>query len=156
MNTFTGSKIISVLLLVAILVGLGYIRSGSRRTPVVQAQDGPITMVPGTVDVDVEIENAVRNALINALSDIPRADYYAITDVREEEKWLFVSVVGLNGLGPDLSWNLLDNSIWFGLILLTQDTAGHWIGATEGTVEFSRLLDNVPEVILSSIDIITI
>ena len=109
-----------------------------------------ITMAPGTVAVEKDVESAVRQALAHALDTVPPADYYAITDVREADNWLFVSVVGLKGLSAALGWNLLDNASWFGVVLLHQDKDGRWAGAVEGTTEFSLLLADVPEKILSN------
>ena len=109
-----------------------------------------ITMVTGTVAVEDQVESAVRQALAHASDILPASDYYAISAVRAEDTWLFVSVVGLKGLDADLNWNLLDHASWFGLTLLRQDKDGRWTGAVEGTTEFSLLLEDVPEKTLST------
>jgi len=106
-------------------------------------------MVPGTVAVGTEVESAIRQALSHAHDAVSAADYYAISAPREADNWLFVSVVGLKDLDGDLSWNL-DNAIWAGLVLLRQDEDDRWAGAVEGTVEFSLVLADVPENILSA------
>ncbi len=117
-------------------------------TPTPQAT---VRMAPGTVAVDKDIESAVRQALIDVPDAVHPPDYYAITDVRKADSWLFVSVIGLMGLDADLHWNLLDNGSWFGLVLLHQDENGRWISAVEGTIRFSLLLSDVPSEILSYI-----
>ena len=103
-----------------------------------------ITLVAGTVDVDVGVESAVRQALFQAHDAIPAANYHSISDIQTADSWLFVSVVGLQALDADLDWNL-DDAIWAGLVLLRQDESGHWTGAVEGAEEFSLLLADVPE-----------
>jgi hypothetical protein len=120
-----------------------------RPVPVFAQEPHDITMVPGTVDVEEEVENAVRQALASGRSTLPAADYYAISGLREADNWFFISVVGLKDLKADLGWNLLDNGVWFGLVLLRQHEDGRYTGAVEGTTEFTHLLADVPENILS-------
>ncbi|MBN1991591.1 MAG: pre-peptidase C-terminal domain-containing protein [Anaerolineae bacterium] len=105
-------------------------------------------MLPGTIEVEPAVENITRLALIQASDALPIVEYYAITGLQEMDKWSFVSVAGLVGIEADLSWNLLDNGIWFGLVLLHRDNNGNWEGAVEGTEKFSTLLSDIPDQIL--------
>jgi len=142
-------RLLALALLLASVLGLAWasqITSVSVAGPNVQTG---ITMVPGTVAVGTEVENAVRQALSDARVVLPTADCYSISALQKEDRWLFVSVVGLKDLDAGLGWNL-DNAIWAGLILLCKDEDGRWTGAAEGTVEFSVLLADVPESILGA------
>jgi len=109
-----------------------------------------IVMVPGTIIVEEQVTDAIRDALVQAGDVVSSADYYAISALQDEGNWLFVSVVGLMNLDTDLNWNLQDNASWYGLVLLRQDENGLWTGAVEGTTEFSLLLADVPETILTA------
>ena len=106
-----------------------------------------LDLVPGTVIVEAEIENAILGALLDAHEAAGGADFYSISDVQVTGAWRFVSVVGLASVNPDLTWTL-DNSIWNGLVLLHQGEDGHWAGAVAGTVEFSQQLAEVPETLI--------
>jgi Tol biopolymer transport system component len=107
------------------------------------------TMVPGTVIVEAEIESQVLQALTAATASTREATYYAITDLRREDGWLFVSVAGLAQVAADLTWTL-DDAVWVGLVLLHQEADGRWSGAVEGTDAFSHLLTEVPETVLDA------
>jgi len=108
-----------------------------------------IRLIPGTVDVHEDVKSAVLVALLTGLRGQIEANDFAITDVREVDQWLFVSTIGLNGLGPDLQWNLLDNGSWFGLVLLRREPNSLWSGALQGTPAFSDLLAQMPDNLLS-------
>jgi hypothetical protein len=106
-----------------------------------------ITLVPGTVSVQGPVEQAVREAIGDAGEVLPAADYYSISAIRSAEDWLFVSAVALKGLDGNLKWNLQD-AVWAGLVLLHREDSDRWVGATEGTNQFSILLSEVPDTVL--------
>ncbi len=136
-----------------ILFWLALLIIGFSLIPITTAQE-PEEISPklvlGTDSVHSEVEQAILQALTNAKNVLPPTEYYAVANVHQMEDWLFISMVGLAGLGPDLTWSLEKNSIWMGLVLLRQDESGHWAGAASGTIEFSHLIDAVPEKILST------
>ena len=117
------------------------------RPNVISEEDGFI-IVPGTVELEDELQNAFRSALSDAGGLLPASKYYAATDIRAADGWRFVSVAGLELLDAQLGWRLADAN-WVGLVVLNQQEDGHWIGATEGTPEFSSLLAKVPDNILT-------
>ncbi len=104
-------------------------------------------LVPGTMVVEAEVERQVLQALDAAPASARGATHYAITDLRREDGWLFVSLAGLAQVEADLSWNLVD-AVWIGLVLLHQEADGRWSGAVEGTDAFSLLLVEVPQTVL--------
>ena len=110
-----------------------------------------VVIVPGTVSVEVQAENAVRDALKEAKTLGADAESFAITDVQEMNNWRFVSVIGLKDLNANQEWNLLENGSWFGLVLL-QKVEEQWIGALEGTPEFTSFLSDIPSSILDTSD----
>ena len=107
-------------------------------------------MIPGAMALDGAAEAVVQDVLSSSQSVLPPADYFAVTAVSGADRWQFVSVAGLEGLGSDLEWNLQKHGVWFGLVLLQRNASGSWNGAAEGTVEFSRLLDEIPAWILDA------
>jgi len=109
-----------------------------------------ITMIPGTMALGVTAEAVVQDVLSRSNAVLPPADYFAVTAVSGTDEWQFVSVAGLEGLRSDLEWNLQKHAVWFGLVLLRRDAGGSWTGATEGTAEFSLLLDEIPAEILDA------
>jgi len=114
------------------------------------ARSAGITMIPGTMALDGAAEMVAQAILSRSQPVLPPADSFAVTAVSGMEGWQFVSVAGLKGLGSDLDWNLQKHAVWFGLVLLQQNPDGSWSGATEGTTEFSRLLDEIPAWILDA------
>jgi len=151
-NQFAQIRKISLTLLVVFGVlfssfGVGEIQSvraqGVDTTPTVE-----VILIPGTVSVNKTIEDVIVLALKNAYSVLtPDIHYFAITDVHEAGNWEFVSVIGFVQFDESVGWFLEDGS-WFGVVLLQNDGQGNWIGATEGTIEFSNLLQDVPNHIL--------
>ena len=141
--------VVVALLSASVILASSLILGASHPAPASAQQPPDIAMVPGTVDVEERVENAVRQALADGRSILPATGYYAISGLRKEDNWLFASVVGLQNLNADLSWNLFDNGVWFGLVLLRQDEDGRYTGAVEGATQFSRLLAEVPKEILS-------
>ncbi|MBK9711483.1 MAG: hypothetical protein IPO81_09180 [Kouleothrix sp.] len=105
-----------------------------------------ITLVPGTVLLTREMSSPIRDALELAQDAPAGTEYFAVTDLRRiDDATIFASVVGLGGIDKNKRWNLLDNSTWFSLIILSRNGSGQWVGAIEGTQAFSRLLANLPE-----------
>ena len=134
-------KRIPFLLFVLLSLGLLTLTGGAAR-----AQDS-FVMVKGLADVDQLVANAVQKALINASGVVPTSKYFAISNIRDDKDWLFVSVVVLENLREDIGWSLEDSK-WFGLVLLKRNESGSWIGASEGTIEFSQLVLKTPDTIL--------
>jgi hypothetical protein len=97
-------------------------------------------LIPGTVDVPAPIEAAVLQILSEGAGLPPGIEQFAITDLEPLNEWRFVSVAGLADVPDGHNWNLLDHGHWFGLILVQEQPDGNWIGALEGTTEFSNLL----------------
>lgn len=104
-------------------------------------------MLPGTVAVDDQSQREVLRALMAAADHTKGAGYYAITDIRREDRWQFVSVAGFDRAASDQSWTL-DDAVWVGLVLLQQGDDGRWSGAVEGTEDFSQMLAAAPEHVL--------
>ncbi len=107
-------------------------------------------MVPGTVAVSADVEDAVHAALLAAYGDlIPEVSYFSISSVQAlGDTWLFVSAVGLSRLDDEVGWRL-DDAEWVGLVLLHLGADDVWLGEVEGTEEFSALLAQVPDALLS-------
>jgi hypothetical protein len=106
-------------------------------------------LIPGTVAAEPDVVFAVQQAILAGSDVLPKVQYHAITDLQYLDRWLFVSVIGVNGVGPDLDWNLLDNGVWFGSVLLIVSEKGQWIGAVEGSDLFSSLLAEIPATLVS-------
>lgn len=110
-----------------------------------------VALLPGTVQVPPEVEEAVRRALGDGAAALPAsAAYFAVTDLQAGGEWLLVSVAGLADGGQGADWRLED-AVWIGLVLLRQEGEGY-AGAVEGTAAYSRLLDQVPEGVLDGAD----
>ena len=151
-KTFTMRRsTVVILMLVGLILG-GFVVT--QAAPPLQESlpnnQNQIILIPGTVEVESELEVPIRQALSDAYELLPPSDYYAVTDVQVEGDWRFVSVAGLIGVKDDLNWNLLDHLAWPGLVLLHQDRDDQWRGATEGTEAFSQLLDEIPDEIVSA------
>lgn len=112
-----------------------------------RAQAAQIVMVPGTVTVNPEMEKAVAAALREAADLFTNPRFFAITDIRDEKNWALISVIGLAQVGDDQRWSMEDGA-WFGLVLLEQTAQGSWLGATQGTPEFSELITQIPEAVI--------
>ena len=106
-----------------------------------------IILIPGTVPTTYEIDSAIRQALIE--KEPTSVDAYAVTDVHPLGDDLFVSVVGLRGLTDISQWNIEDNGVWFGLLLLVPTDQGGWLGAVEGSSKFSELIWKIPNSLLT-------
>ena len=125
-------------------------QSPGTSTSTSEITSSPIFLIPGTVSVKKAIEDAIVDALEDANSVIPSGVlYFAITDVREVSNWAIISVVGFIEFDENTDWSLEDGA-WFGIVLLHNDGQDIWSGATQGTVEFSNLLQSVPNDILDT------
>lgn len=107
-------------------------------------------MIPGTVALERDAEDAIRRALADAKEILPAVEAYAVTDVRPLGEYALVSVIGLAGLAADKPWNLPDNGAWFGLVALERVADDRWTGAVEGTPDFSALLARMPDRVLDA------
>lgn len=115
----------------------------------IAANDGPpAPMVPGTVALERDAEDAIRLALADAKETLPAVEAYAVTDVRPLGEHALVSVIGLAGLTASQTWNLPDNGAWFGLVALEKTADDRWAGAVEGTPGFSVIVERIPENVL--------
>lgn len=109
---------------------------------------GELTLIPGTVTVSKDIEDAIILTLKNADSVLaPEIRYFAVTDVYKDGKWEFISIIGLVEFDENVGW-FLEDGAWFGVVLLTNDGQENWYGAMDGTSEFSTLLQEIPNNIL--------
>ncbi len=155
MKNKRGHKQTHLSLYAVLLIGIICIYLGTSSMPAhaqgsgtgTAAAGADIVLVPGTVSVDKDVENAILLALQNATPILPDIVYYAISDVRQVDGWIIASVIGLAKLDDALGWTFEDGA-WFGLVLLKQE-AGSWSGATQGTVEYSDLLAEIPDDILT-------
>lgn len=111
------------------------------------AQAQTVELVPGTVSVSPEMQDAVVAALSNATDLFPNSPYLTMTDLRLENDWALVSILGLAQVHDGLAWSIDDGS-WTGLVLLRQSQDGSWQGATQGTAEFSSLILETPDTFL--------
>ncbi len=107
-------------------------------------------MVPGTVAIDAAAEDAIRQALADARESLLAVEAYAVTDMRMLGGSALVSVIGLAGVAAGKPWNLPDNGAWFGLVALARIADNRWIGAVEGTPEFSAIVERIPEYVLDT------
>jgi hypothetical protein len=114
------------------------------------AQLPSISLVPGTVPVDVEVAAAVIEALNRARIGLPEMQYAAVTSVAAVPGWQLVSVAGLRDLRSDGSWRLAEDASWFGLVMASRAPGGGWTGAVERTPEFTALVAAAPETLLSA------
>jgi len=113
------------------------------------AAEVPFSMVPGTVELDPSMEAAVHLALNDAHGVLPASTWFSVSGLRDEDGWAFISVVGLNRLDPEVGWRL-DDATWWGLVLLRELGDGSWEGGVEGTRDFSDLLAEVPDDLVSA------
>ena len=90
------------------------------------------------------MQGAVLAAIHAATGQLPELQYFAITDVRQSDDWALASVIGLAQVHDGLAWGI-DDGAWFGLVLMQRGPPGSWMGAVQGTPEFSALLDGVPD-----------
>ncbi len=102
-----------------------------------------IVLVPGTVVLGDNVNNAILAALEGAVDLFPHMIYFAVTDWRQDGSWAIASVVGLSRLRNGNAWSV-DDGTWVGIVLLEQLSGGAWQGATQGTKSFSSLLGAVP------------
>ncbi len=144
-----------VTLMAGTMLLLGAISPGSILASGVPASANPplpslqaIHLIPGTVATSTEIEQAVVAAL--AKGPVEQADAYAVTDTRPLDGRLFISVVGLDGLANAQTWNIQDNGVWFGLLLLEQSPDQIWVGAVRGTEAFAAQIEAIPDRLLSA------
>ena len=119
----------------------------NRQIPTAASQSRKIILVPGTVAVGGEIQNAIVVALEGARDLFPTITYFAITDLRLDGNWALASVIGLAHVHDGLVWSI-DDGAWVGVVLLKQDQNGSWMGGTQGTPLFSSLIDEAPSTFL--------
>ena len=107
------------------------------------AQELNVTLLPGTVDLDPLVQEAVIAALAANSPLLGQAAYFAATDLRSADGWALVSIVGLDALAEDQSWHAEDGS-WFGLILAHETEPGIWEAGVQGTKLYASMLEGVP------------
>ncbi len=137
-------KLSSVVLLCVLLLSTAGINKAAAGPP---AQAGAIHMLPGTVSVSDGMQAATVAALSEAPDLFGDSVYFAITDVRQENDWALVSVLGLARAHAGSTWSIND-STWLGLLLFRRGTRGDWEGAVRGAVGFDQLLVEAPEAFL--------
>ena len=111
------------------------------------AGTGSVFMIPGTVSTTPEMDDAIERAL--AENSPTSADVYAVTDIQPLGDNLFISVVGLRGITDFSRWNIEDNGVWFGLLLLVPAAQDQWLGAVQGSAKFSEFIWRIPDSILT-------
>lgn len=113
-------RFIIYLLIFIIATGVAYkLAPGRARVYPVQAQYSNIIMLPSSVDVDLNISNAVANSLD---AEAARLDIYnfAITNVDYQAPYYTVSVAGFPFLDDPMAWSL-DQAIWLGTVSILAD-----------------------------------
>lgn len=116
----------------------------------VRAQKANIVLIPGTATLGSAQQVALRKALNIAAVYLPTNMHYAaVTAVSAPDGWYLVSVAGFAQVKPNQSWSL-EESVWIGLLLMTQLPDGTWQVAVQGTPDFNTLLANVPDGVLSA------
>ncbi len=105
-------------------------------------------MLPGTVTLSDNINNAIILALEGATSLFPGTTYFAVTDWRQQGGWAVASVLGLSRPRGS-SWSI-DDGTWVGIVLMHQSVTGAWRGATQGTKAFSSFISTTPDSFLST------
>jgi len=113
------------------------------------AGPAPVVLLHGATAFDDALEDGVVTALNRSRSEFPGIQYFAISDARQTDSWIIASVVGLAGPDPRFGWSLEDG-LWFGVVLLKQDSAHYATGEVQGTGSFSELLKQVPDNILDA------
>lgn len=106
------------------------------------------TLLPGTVELEPALEDAVIEALSDAQDSLPEASYFAFSGLRLSGDWAFVSVVGTQVTDAEVGWRLEDATFW-GLVIAQRDGDGRFFAAVEGTEDYSDLINTVPDDILS-------
>jgi hypothetical protein len=110
------------------------------------AQDRPIVLLSGTVELDPLLEEAIMAALSASRPLLGEAAYFAATDLRSADGWALASVVGLTEIAADQSWYAEDGS-WFGLILAHEIETGIWEAGVQGSDPYFSMLSEVPSTV---------
>lgn len=115
------------------------------------AQASQILFIEGTVSVSPELTDVLAAAIEKTgIAAEVGADYFAVTDVTEEDGWLFVSVVGLAGLSDLEKWNIIDHGVWFSFVLVQQEGSNYAGAEVYGASGFRTLLEEAPASVVSS------
>lgn len=108
-----------------------------------------IVLVPGTVTLGDDVDNAIVAALERAAALFPNTTYFAVTDWRRSGNWAVASVIGLSQIRSGNTWSA-DDGTWVGIVLLEQSRNGAWHAATQGAKGFSSLLAAAPSTFLDA------
>lgn len=103
-----------LLVVVAVLVGSGLTARPAAAAP--QPQERAITLLPGTVELDPALDEAIASVLAAPDAALGEATVFAATDLRLVDGWALVSLAGFSELGADGTWHAEDGS-WFGQVL---------------------------------------
>lgn len=105
----------------------------------------PKQLISGTVPVAPGAGDAILLALEAAPAVLaPDIRYFAITNVRDLGKWVFVSIIGFVEYDETKGW-FIEEGDWFGLVLIEIDESLGLKAAVQGTNEFSNLLGGIPD-----------
>lgn len=107
------------------------------------------TMLPGTIGLEADLYASVIASLVDGFGISGYAEFYAISGARIEGDWALISVVGTDEFDPECDWRLQDAHFW-GLVIAHRDHGGRWRAAVEGTIEYTNLISDVPDQLLSS------
>jgi len=100
----------------------------------------PAPMAPSSVSIETEIESAAAQAL----GEEPpiTATHYAVTHYSNPSTdYYLLSVTGLSTTTPT-DWNLLDDSIWWGNVIVYSDSLTT-AAAVEGTITYTNMISDV-------------
>jgi len=101
----------------------------------------PADMADSSVPVDQDVEAAAAAALGQSPPITNTVDYYAITSVREisTTNHYLLSVVALEADDPS-SWNVLENAIWEGLVIVHSDQGITYTAGVQDTITFTNII----------------
>ncbi len=111
-------------------------------------QNNEVQIIEGTVEVPDDLLDSIKQAIQNGIDLLPTSQYYAITDIQNYDSWKFISVVGLVNIEQPSKWNIIDNGVWFGLVLVEDQNNKPIKSAIEGTQEYTQILSTIPNYVL--------
>ncbi|MEJ2487865.1 MAG: hypothetical protein P8Y68_19285, partial [Anaerolineales bacterium] len=112
--------------------------------------DVPLTIIEGTVPLSEELRGILQTALEEASQEVAfESEYFAPTDLEDQEDWVFVSMVGLSNIPESQQWNILDHGSWFGHVLIHYQAGIFSQAAVVGTQKYNTLVNGTPDSLIS-------
>ncbi len=148
------NRLFSIFLLFVILcsnlAGSGIRVVYAQDTPVAKEQLSEICMIRGTVQISLQESDAIKSAIANASSEVNfnGSECFAIIDLRDDDEWHLLTLVGLIGVQDDLKWTVFSNGAWSDLVLVHFSSTSV-SAAIAGSQNFTALLEQVPTNIFS-------